>query len=87
MRDDVVSDGFGLGVELHDGLLEDVLLVKHVLLLGVHPRALSLGLRQRILEHDLLFVKSLLLGHVLSHTLLQEFALLLVLVQFIMKVL
>ena len=86
MVDNIVSDGFGLGVELHDGLLEDVLLVEHVLLLGVHPRALSLSLRQRILKHDLLLIQSLLLSHVFCHTFLQELTLLFVLVQLVMEI-
>ena len=34
--DDIVSDGFGLCVELHDRFLEEGLLIKYGLLLNIH---------------------------------------------------
>jgi len=56
MGDDVVSDGLGLGVELHDALVEDVVLGLDIGLFLVHTERFQLGLLQRVLEHDLLLV-------------------------------
>ena len=87
MRNDVIADSLRLGVQLHDALVQDVVLRLHISLLLVHPARLELGLLQRVLEHDLLLVKLLFLTFELSHASCQELNLLLALVKLVMEVL
>lgn len=58
--DDVVSDGLGLGVQLHHALLKDSHLLLHIGALHIHAGALLFGRLQGGLEHNILLLKSLL---------------------------
>ena len=87
MGDDIVTDGLGLSVQLHDALVQDLVLRLHVRLLLVHSLRLLLSLLQRVLQHDFLFIKLLLLGLELAHASGEELDLLLPLVQLVMQVL
>ena len=83
--DDIVADGLRLCVQLHDALVEDLVLradISHFLL---HASRLLLSLHQRVLEHDLLLLELLFLGLELCHAGRQELNLLLPLVELVMK--
>ncbi len=87
MRDDVVTDGLRLGVQLHDAVIQDHVLRLHIDLFLVHSLRLKLSLLQRVLEHDLLFIELLLLTLELSHASGQELDLLLALIKLVSQVL
>ena len=84
--DDIIPDSLGLGMQLHDTLVKDVVLRLHIGLFLVHASRLKLRLLQRVLEHDFLLVELLFLSLELLHPCRQEFDLLLALVKLIMKV-
>ena len=84
--DDIISDSLGLGMQLHDTLVKDVVLRLHVGLLLVHASRLKLCLLQRVLEHDFLLVELLFLGLKLLHPCRQEFNLFLALVKLIVEI-
>ena len=87
MGDDIVTDGLRLGVQLHNALVQDVILGLHISLLLVHPLRLKLSLTQRVLEHDFLLVELLLFALELGHARSQEFDLLLALIQLVGQIL
>ena len=80
VRDNVVTDGLHLCVQLHDALVQHIVLRLNIRSFLVHSRRLSLSLSQRVLEHDLLLVQLLFLSLELAHARGKELDLLLALV-------
>lgn len=72
MVKNVVSDFLSFGVERHDGFLEDVHLFFDARLLSVHSSRFILSLRNRVLEHHELLLKSLTLIFNFLLSLLEE---------------
>ena len=81
MVHDVVTDRLGLGVQLHDGLLEDLHLLVNVRLLHVHARGLLLSRLERGLQHYVLLLETLLVGLDFVFPLLEELLLTLALLE------
>jgi hypothetical protein len=86
VADDIISDGLCLGVQLHDRLVDDIILRLHIRLLLVHSARLLLCLLQRVLEHDFLLIELFLLSFELLHARCQELDLLSALVELVMQV-
>mmetsp|Transcript_42164 Transcript_42164/g.40401 ORF Transcript_42164/g.40401 Transcript_42164/m.40401 type:complete len:268 (-) Transcript_42164:993-1796(-) len=80
MIHDVTPQRFGLCVQLHNALLEDLHLLIHVRLLQVHPRALIVSGSKRRLQHHILLLETLLFVFDLIFALSEEVLLSLALV-------
>ena len=72
MVDDVISDLLCLGVETHDGLLKNVLLIQNIGSLAVKSLSFILGLTNRVVKHRELFLKPSSLIHDIGLSLLEE---------------
>jgi len=68
VADDIIANSLSLGMKLHDGLVDHVVLRLNIRVLLVHTLRLQLGLRKRVLEHNLLLVELFLLSLKLLHT-------------------
>mmetsp|Transcript_44214 Transcript_44214/g.58684 ORF Transcript_44214/g.58684 Transcript_44214/m.58684 type:complete len:424 (-) Transcript_44214:863-2134(-) len=87
VRDDIVADRLRLRVQLHDALVQDVILRTHIGHFLLHASRLHLSLLQRVLEHDLLLLELLFLSLELGHARSKELNLLLPLVQLVVQLL
>lgn len=87
MIDDIITDGLGFGVKLHDGLLEDLHLLIDVGFFNIHALRLFFSGLQRGFEHHVLFLKSLLIRLNFISALFQEILLALTLLELFMETL